>query len=231
MTSAIAIKMPEIPARIEIGGDWLDRRDELLLTSKQFVTIPNNETLQTASEVLGQITKHSNALEKKRTELSGPFTDAAKAIKLASDKVRDPLEIEKTRLKNLCGVYAENERRKAADEAARIEREQREAIERQVVENEKADEFGLVPSAVVVAPIVPAVVAPKVHGASIVERIEFEIVNVDDVPRAFCMVDERLINEYKRQNSDTIKSHVRAGNATGLIPGVKFKIETSVQSR
>ncbi len=231
--SPLEIKLPALSTSVSIGGDWLDKRNEILTQSKQFASIPNNETFQAATELLSAITKHSNALEKFRKETTDPYEEAKKAIKLASDKARDPLEQEKSRLKAILGEFAETQRKAAEAEQRRIALEQQKLAEQQVAAQQQAEELGVevVAEAPAAPTPAPVIVPPKAFGAAISERVEFEIVNADEVPRAFCSVDERLINSYIRENRDAIKQHVKGGNASGLVKGVKFTIRTDVASR
>ena len=232
MSAEIAIKLPPIPASVTIEGAWVAERDAIISISSAFLSIPNNATFTEATNALARITKHSNALEAQRKVLAQPFNDAASFIKQAADNARKALEDEKTRLKKLLGDYAEAERKRVDEERREAERKHREAIEAQVAANQAADDLGLPPAAPIVEPP-PTYIAPAAtsSAARVVERVEWEIVNVDDVPRAFCMVDDRLVNAYKRDNGEAIKQHIKAGNGTGLIPGIKFVIRTDVAAR
>jgi hypothetical protein len=227
MTTALAIKLPVIPQAVSIASEWLEKRDELLHAASEFKVIADDETLQRAAETAKSIGKASKQLEAMRLELSRPFSEAAATIKQTADKARQSLEDEKTRLTAMTTRYVE-ERRKQAEKAAREAEEARQReIEAQVQKQTEDEELGLPTAPVVVPDIAPVVAPPKVIGASFRENITFEIVDEDSVPRAFCMIDERKINAYARENKDAILNHVKGGNATGLVPGVKFIIKTT----
>lgn len=227
----LAIQLPHVPATANIDGRWIADRDALLETSREFRTIANNETYQAATDALARITKHSNALETQRKALAAPFNDAATYIKSAADNARKALEDEKARLKQLLGSYAEAERRRVEAEQREAERKRREAIEAQIAAQADADDLGLhaAPIAEPTAPVIAPVATSS--AARVVERVEWEITDIDKVPRAFCIVDERLINAYKRDNAEEIKKRVKGGSGTGLIPGIKFTIKTDVAAR
>lgn len=230
--SDLAIQLPHVPATASIDGRWIADRDALLEKSREFCTIANNETYQAATDALARITKHSNALEAHRKALAAPFNDAATYIKSAADNARKSLEDEKARLKQLLGSYADAERKRVEAEQREAERKRREAIEAQIAAQADADDLGL-PAAPIAEPAAPPVIAPVAtsSAARVVERVEWEITDIDKVPRAFCMIDERLVNAYRRENADEIKRRVKAGAASDLIPGIKFTIKTDVAAR
>lgn len=231
--NALAIKLPQVETAVAIDGSWLEKRDAMLAESKLFVSIENNESFQAATESLSAITKHSNALEKFRKEVAEPYQEAAKCIKMAADKARDALELEKARIKALLGDYAERQRKAAEAEMRRIEAEQRAAAEAAVAKQQEAEDMGfdVVATPAPAAAPQPQVIAPKAFGAAISERVTFEIVDADAVPRGFCVPDERLINAFIRDNRNYIKDQIKSGREYSFIAGVKFTVKTDVASR
>lgn len=230
----MVIRLPALQREVEISKDWLLERNALVAKSQEIKTITANGQFEAASFVLSQITKVSNSLETMRKQLAKPFQDAAACVKDASDKARDPLEQEKTRLKALLGTYAEEQRKAQEAERRRIEEEQRRQIEQQAAERAAQEDLGIAQDEVftpaVTAPA-PVVQMPKSSAVRTVERVAWTVVNEDAVPRGYMIVDPRKVNDHVREHGDFIKAQVKDGAGETLVPGIKFTIETTVAAR
>jgi hypothetical protein len=241
MTKALTVKLPNVTKEITISEKWLVARDELLKRSKAIKAVEGQEDFETACELQNQVTKTSNKLESMRKDISKPFADAQKLIKAAADKAREPLEGEKSRLKNLTGAYAEKQRQAQLAEQRRIEKEQREAAEKQLAEQRKEQEaldaLGIEeepeqpePEITVPEPE-PTVLAPQSDAARVVTSVEWDLVNEPQVPRAFMSFDPRKVNEYKRSHNESLKKRLEDDPASGnqIVPGIVFRIKTDVR--
>ncbi len=201
------IKLPEMPPQVSINAEWLQARDELLITSREITRINGQGTFECAEILLKKITGTSNKLEKLRKELVKPLQDAQKIVKKAADTARDPLEQEKIRLKKLMTAFLDE-----VEEQRRKEEEARLAAQ---AESES-------PFAEFLEPEPSETDTPEVdrNFSSVTKVWTFEITNPAQVPREFCSPDEKKIRE-----------HVKTYGKTAKIPGVTIKQETNIQSR
>jgi len=141
------IKLPAVTSEISLSGEWLAQRDELVKQAGEFGTISNNATMESAGDLLKKITRSSNELESIRLELTRPFNEAAKTIKAAADKAREPLEKSKADLQRTMTAYAveqqrlaDEARRKAEAEARRLAEEAAAKQQREYEEAQKRAE-------------------------------------------------------------------------------------------
>ena len=236
MTTAIAIKLPSLPQSVSIGAEWIEQR-QALLDQAEGIVVENDTGFQAASELLQAITKHSNALESVRKDLSRPFDQAAKVIKQTADKAREALEDAKAALKEKIAAYAEvqrkafearqaEERRKEQERAAALAQEREAAAE--LFGDDAAAEMTLAPE-----PLPAAVeLRPATSGnVRIGSRVTFAVSNPDLVPRAFCMVDERIIRQYVNDHAAELKDKLAADPLYTFAQGITLKVETTVAGR
>ena len=55
--------------------------------------------------------------------------------------------------------------------------------------------------------------------------LRFDVENIVLVPERYKMIDEKKINEYKRDHKDEILKAIKDNTSHELIPGIKFRIE------
>ena len=232
--SRIIIRLPQLAAEIEIPQAWLKDRAELMGTASAITTVNNAKTFEDASWIMAKVTKLASMLETHRKALSKPLRDAADTIKEAADAAAQPLLVEKARLQALLGAYAEQERKRAADEAKKIEAEQRRQIEEQLAKKQAEADLGMDDEQVfapeVTAPA-PTVVPPKAAGVRTVERLAYLVDDLDKVPRGFLTLDTSAVLAHQRQHAEFIKQQIKDGKGSDLIPGLTFRIETDVVAR
>jgi len=229
----ILIRLPSFKSEISISSEWVVMRNETVASAQALATVGNPLEFQEAGALLQRITRVSNTLEEMRKDLGKPFRNADKIIKSASDKAREPLEAEKTRIKNLIETYAAAERRRLAAETQQREEEQQRQIEAQLSQQQAGEEAGLEPPVVIecTTPAAPANMMPRSDAVRIGEAVEFELVNEDAVPRAFLIFDPRKAQQYCRENKDEIKDRVGNGEAERIVPGLRFRVRTTVAGR
>lgn len=233
MSGEITITLPAMQREIAISPEWVAERDALIKSAQTFTAVEGADAFEQASHVMARITKTSNALETIRKKISDPFAKAAKTIKAVADKAREPLETEKTRLQGLLNEYAAGQRRRQAEEQRRIEEEERKQVEKQLAERQELEDMGLADADEEFVPQIdtPAavVMAPSATAARIAERVEWEVVDLDKVPRAYLMLDPRTINALIRDGGKDLLERVKAG--ADIVPGIKFTVETKVAAR
>lgn len=230
----IMIRLPEGPKSLSIDSKWVDRRDELVKES-QGIIVDDNTGFQAAAELQRSVTKHSNALEAIRKTMGRPFTDAASMIKKAADKARAPLEATKTELGLKTTAYMVKQRKIEEAERAAAEQKAREEAEKQAADAETAAELFGDESPQAQAPVEVQQEYVARRGVSsdlrLNERVEVESVDIERLPRCFCMADMVKINRYKQDNKDDIMAILKDNKDAEPIVGVRMKIENKSASR
>lgn len=252
MTTALTIPIRGLPAEITIASEWMQRRDDALVTARGITAVKTQEEFDKATEAQSEVSKLSSSLEKMRLELGRPFREADALIKKRADEARRDLEAEKDRLKGLNAAFVRADMIRKQQEAERIEAENRrraeeaaeanrlaaeEAAKKQAEAEAAAKELGLdaVPAVVQEAEVVPVevVAAPvttaKSYSAKVQTVLRWEYVDAEAVPRAFCTPDDRKVNAYLRDNKDRIKAKLESN--TQPIDGVRFWEDVDVRSK
>jgi len=235
MSTALVVKLPALAGEVEIAADWRARRDEIVSAAAAIQKVESQREFELAEDMAAQATKHSNALEKVRKSLSDPFRRAAEKIKAASDQERAPLETTKSALRRMTEPYAQEQRRRAAEEARRIEAEKQAEIEKQLAAREVEEELGLADAQEVFEPVepdIPATIMPAVADTTAsVDRIEWDLVNLDAVPRMFLMLDPRKVNDWRTRYKEDITAKLEGDPAAEILPGIRFRLELRLRSR
>ncbi len=242
MSEKSIIKLPTIPSEVTIAPDWIAARDELVEEVVGFEAIESAGDFDDAGELLRKITKTSNAMERFRKDMTAPLTEATRVVKKAADAAREPLEKAKAMLQQLLNRYAAEQDRKRREEQARIEAEQRKAIEAQLAkqeqERENADDLGIdlddepAPAPEVPA-IIPQVEAARSDGVRVQKNVAWEVTDEGAIPRVFLILDPRKVNGYMAQHKDEIMKVLeeKPEHEGSFVPGLRFRIETKVISR
>jgi len=236
----LVIPIPQVTASVTIKADWIEKRDKLIQDANEFSVVTDQTEYELVSEVLREITKTSNALESMRKDLTEPFRNAGTLIKDAADTARAPLEFAKGQLKGILSNYAIEQQRKADEERQRIEQEERkarEAAEKALAEQQKLKDAGRMAEAeaIVLPPVVvvqPQVEEAKASTTRVSRRVIWEVLNEKKVPEIFKTLDPKKINGWLKMSQDMVKDKLNIGSeGTDIIPGLLFKIETSVAAR
>ena len=237
MANDLIIKLPKFAEQISISSEWIQQRDSLILIADEIKTVDSQKIFELGSEVLRNITKVSNALEKMRKELTDPFENAKRVVKQKSDEAREPLEKKKSVLQSKLSAYVETQRKKEEEEKRRIEQQQREDIERQLAEKQDMEDAGLVdkntPFVPDVAVAVPQTETPKSFDVRVQEDVEWELLDENKIPGAFKTFDPRKVNAWLRENKSRILISLKENPESGreFVPGVVFKPITKVIGR
>lgn len=181
---------------------------EIMRGQAETLAVADRESSKAAVSLGSQAKKKWKEIEDKRKELVGPPNDFIKAVNRLAKEVQEPLaDIERILKKKISEweTKVRLELAKAQEEASQEAKRLQEQI------NAEAEAAG-VTAPVVVTPVLPETPSPiRTEAGSASQRKEwaFEIINPQEVPRDYCMVDERKIRE-------AVKNGIRA------IPGVKI---------
>lgn len=237
------IALPAMPAHVEITGDWIASRDQLLAVTSAVTAITNRDDYDAAADSLKKLTKTSNQMEAFRKEFGEPFLEATRKIKSAADVAREPLESEKGRVQRLMAAYVDEQDRLARVEARRIAAEQQAAAEKRLAEeNERREAAAMLgldesespaESPVIEQAPVPTVRAPVSSDVKRTKSVEFVITNADDVPPSMMTIDERKIREWIRVHKDRLITTLEEDPNSGstFLMGIQFSLETKISSR
>lgn len=220
-----------------------EREAQAILDVAKAYVIDSPEMASAAAEELGQIKAKQKKLDDLRMSMTRPLDEAKKRIMDLFRKPQELLASAETTIKGAIGVYQAEERRKAeelrkaAEEVARKERELLAEEARQAAEAAKAaaaagDEEAaaqasmqaavLAAEAEVVEHFAPAVVEQPAKLAGISSRTDwdFEITDVNAIPREFLVVDEKKIRQY-----------VKAMKSDAKMPGVRVFAKETIAAR
>lgn len=188
---------------MEITENELQVQTNDLLDSVQFVTINNDDELEEANNILRKIATLRKAAKAHFESLKKPFNDAMANLRAKEKEFLQPMEKGENVIKKLIVQY--NVKR---DEAIRKEQENLQAISAQL------SETGL--------SILPSVKLekPKMQGTSIRNRYDFDIVDVNLIPREYLIVDTAAIGKVVRALKDKTN-----------IPGIKVKVVQDIVTR
>ena len=182
-------KIPSPPQDLTCNPEpqALVERDELLMLSTAITEIKTLEDNQEVATIGSNIQKLLKGVEATRKELTSPYLAAQKLIKATADAFCEPLTKALDRLGRLASVYrqeqermAEVERRKRAEEIARLQEQERLAAEKARQASESGDIMGTLMAdiqasalavATTAAVVAPPPEAPKTAGQSFQDRV------------------------------------------------------------
>ena len=183
--------------------------------------IDSKESMQFASNVLGEVKVRINRLDELKKELTKPFADAVRGANNWFKSQQEPFKTMEMKIKTEMTVYVEAEERKAAKMWAEAEEERKRLEverEKKVKEAEKAGEPEPEPLPEVIPEEVKKISVQTVHGKVITKKIwTYDVVDIEKVPREFLTFDRAKIT-----------NAVRSGERE--IPGVKIYQKTSISA-
>jgi len=188
---------------VQIASSWFDERDAILACCNEVATITDEKGSRHAAELLKQCTRVANAAEIQRKELSKPFLAAQRAIKAVGDDARQPLLAAKVNMQRAIQAYVAEQRRQAAEEAARRQTE----LDEQLALQQAADAlFGDdAPDTMADLPSPTAVVLPATPcGISMRKSVKFEVMDIDALPIEYLKVNEAAIRAYIQGSREAI---------------------------
>ncbi len=232
MSETTALTIPEMATKVAISPDWISLRDKVIKESEGLV-VENETQYQAGSEILRRMTKLSNSLETFRKDFTKPFLAVQRSVKKMTDTARDPLENAKKKIKVPLDSYAEEQRRIEREERLKAEREAQEKAAEIARQNAEAEALmgANAPKEEIIETTAPVVARARSDSSMVVTSVVWEITDLDKVPRAFMMLDERAVNQYKREHKEMIEKLVEDGKPDGIVQGILFAIKTETRSR
>ncbi len=180
-------------------------KDQLDLTAQiSEIVVQDNETMQSAAEVLTRVKARLKKLEEKRKLYVQPLNDQVKAINDDFKNMAAPYLTIETDIKGKIGTYMDEQRRiqleaerkereRRAEEARKLAEEQAISRQKAAAQVRKAEE-----EAAKQKPEEPKpVTSVKTETSKVVTKtvMKFEVVDHSKVPDDFKIVDERLVRQ------------------------------------
>jgi hypothetical protein len=219
MTASLALKQP---SELDLTTITVEKNE--LIEQAGRVVVENDQQEALAGDLLKMVKSAIKKAEEERTKIVKPFNDGVKAINLKYKEITEPLEAAKEKIERAMRPYALQKIKKQQEE----ERLAREALEAQALEKaaqaetpEAAEE--VISTAVVASERVaqPSTVRGT-YGSVTSKRIKytFEVVDVEQIPRAYLLPDEKKI-----------RAAINGENRVTDIPGVKIVEDVQFSSR
>lgn len=181
----------------------LQTQANAVLDTVEFITINNPAELDEANNTLRKIMTLKKAIKAHFDSLKKPFNEAMANLRAKEKEFLEPMENGEKVIKNLMIEYNAKVQKQLAEEQAKLA-----AAAQQMADN------GIT--------VVPAVKleAPKTQGTTTRNRYDFDIVDVNLIPREYLIVDKAAIGKV-----------VRALKEKTNIPGIKIKIVQDIVAR
>ena len=232
------VKLPDFGREIALPSDWIEKRERALIESTKIKTVSTQAEYEMASEALSRVTRCSNGLEKQRAAFGKPFNEIVRKIKKMCDAARFGLEHEKKRVKRLLSDYVAEQERKKREAQAQAEAKARREAERQFAEQQAREEetpsiFDEPPEPIKVeTEPAPVVEEARSSASRVTKRIVWELEDLEQVPRAFLMLDSRKVNEWLRMQKDAVRDGIEKGSdGRQYVAGIRFELVTDVSGR
>lgn len=230
-TELIRITLPDVTQEVTLAGDWFQKRDQAIAEANGF-TDANAANADDIGQAISKMGKMASKIEAERKKLTAPYLAAQKAIKAVVDKATEPIDAETGRLKAMLAEFAENERRRLADEEAK-RLLARLAAEAEEEERRQAEEelFG---SSVAVTNVVveaPAPTAPKFDGVRLSEAVTFDLLDDAVIPVTFMTFDPAKLRAWIAERKEALLDQLKSENFKQPITGIVLKIESKVAIR
>ena len=185
----------------EITENELQARTNSLLDTVQLITINNDDELNEANAILRKIATLRKAAKAHFDSLKKPFNEAMANLRAKEKEFLAPMEKGEYTIKKLIVSYN-----------AKVEEKLKE-------EQKKLEELSKQMNGLAVLPSVK-LEKPKLHGTSVRNRYDFDIVDVNLIPREYLLVDTAAIGKVVRAMKDKTN-----------IPGIKVKIVQDIVTR
>ena len=205
----------------------------VLADSAQAVVVTTAEHYCQAGEIRKRLRSVESQLEAKRKELTGPILTIKKSIDDFFNKPKDRLTAAIKRLDTGMLTFQAEQRRKAAEEQARLQREadEKAAAERKRLAEAqaKAEAENKPLAAAVAAKQAEEVQAPVVHVT--VPTVKVEGVSTRQVWKFKVEDFAKLPDEYKLADEAELGKMARTFHDSKPVPGVVFYAESVLASR
>ena len=188
---------------MEITETQLQAETNNLLDTVQFITIKNDDELNEANGILRKIATLRKAAKAHFESLKKPFNEAMANLRQKEKEFLQPMEQGESAIKKLIVEY--NHKR---DEQLKAEQAKLDAMAKT-----------LEGTGISVLPTVK-LEKPKMQGTSVRNRYDFDIVDVNLIPREYLVVDMAAIGKV-----------VRALKEKTNIPGIKVKVVQDIVTR
>ena len=207
-------------------AEWIDERDKLIAIAVNLPAVETQQMLDLAGDMISRCAKHRKQLNQARLIITRQIDALKKQIMDQEKELARDLNDEEQRLRSISSVYLTEEdhrRRRAEAEAEQLRRQAaQDAIEK---ENAAYAAFGSAAEIQQQPEVLPAPATVKTRPATAgtTTRWDFEILDLNRLPRCY------LVPESK-----SIKSAIRAMVDQGLTPqidGLRIYSQIDIRAR
>lgn len=188
---------------MEITENELQAQTNNLLDAVPFITIKNDSELEEANGILRKIATLRKAAKAHFESLKKPFNEAMANLRAKEKEVLSPMEKGEITIKRLIVEYNHKRNEQLKAEQAKLD-----AMAKQL----EGTGLSVLPSV--------KLEKPKLQGTSVRNRYDFDIVDVNLIPREYLIVDTAAIGKV-----------VRALKEKTNIPGIKVKVVQDIVTR
>lgn len=168
---------------------------KVFIPQLETLKVSTKEEMEAAAELLGKVKARIKRIEEKRVEYTKPLNDQVKKFNADFKAMAEPYVNMETELKRRIGNYVDHERKMAALEQARLEEKRRQEAAK-IAEQEGISNRAAL--AQIEKPVVEVQnTSANTDSAKVSTKVvwKFEVVNVDNVPEIYKVVDEKLIRK------------------------------------
>lgn len=188
---------------MEITENELQEKTNDLLDAVQFVTIKNDDELNEANNILRRIATLRKAAKAHFDSLKKPFNEAMANLRSKEREMIEPMEKGEGIIKRLIADYNTERDKRIKEEQAKLE---------SMAKSLEGTGLSVLPSV--------KLEKPKLQGTSVRNRYDFEIVDVNIIPREYLIVDTAAIGKIVRAMKDKTN-----------IPGIKVVVRQDIVTR
>ena len=188
---------------MEITENELQTQTNNLLDTVQFITIKNDSELDEANTILRKIATLRKAAKAHFESLKKPFNEAMANLRTKEKEFLQPMEQGEYAIKKLIVEYNAKRDAQLKEEQAKLEA---------MAQTLEGTGLSVLPSV--------KLEKPKMQGTSVRNRYDFDIVDVNLIPRKYLVVDTAAIGKV-----------VRALKEKTDIPGIKVKVVQDIVTR
>lgn len=204
-----------------------EQETQLIVKEAQGIVIKTQADYIIAGELRKRIKGKIKEIDERRKSLTLPLDGVKKSIMAMFNPMLELLEKGVARIDNGVIAYSEEQDRKAreaqakADEEARKEREKAESRAKELEAKGKFEKAQAMQDKAdnIIAPVITSA-APKISGQTIKEMWDFEIIDIDIIPRQYLIPNEVLL-----------RKTVSASSGKILISGIKIFSKKIVSGR
>ncbi len=180
---------------IETTIEKIKEDQKVFIPLVEGIQITSKAEMEVAADFLAKVKARSKQLEERRLEYTKPINESLRKINADFKEMAEPYLRMEAQLKQRIGKYVDHQRQMAALEEARLEEQRRQQAAKIAKEENITKRQAL---AQIEKPVVEAEnTSAKTESGSVSTKMvwKFEVVNTENVPEIYKVVDEKAIRK------------------------------------